>query len=443
MKTLKELLDRRAAIGSELKALEDKRVAESREFSSEESERIDALLAERDELAPQIEAKQKEQSDQRSRRMQSALQSNAGFSNPRGPEPASGDGRDPVTNPDGSRYSLLRAIERRAQGLPLDGYEGEISQEIARRSGKSPQGFFMPMSLPTERRDFDATAGAGVIQTTKLMSRFIDILRNRTVIAGLGATMLGDMTGPFEIPKQTTAGSAYWVTEGNSPTESAQAIGQVAFAPATLGAFTDITRKFMKQSGSLDAETFVRNDLTRVIGIELDRAAINGSGSGAQPTGILQNSSITTVAMDTDGAAPTWAKIVELESTIAAANADVGTMGYLTSAVGRGKMKVTEKGTAGYPVYLWGDDNRVNGYRAVATNQVPSNLTKGTGTNLTAMIFGDFSTVMIAMWGGLDILIDPYSLSTAGSVRVVSLLETQIKFRQVESLAKIVDIVRT
>jgi hypothetical protein len=78
----------------------------------------------------------------------------------------------------------------------------------------------------------------------------------------------------------------------------------------------------------------------------------------------------------------------------------------------------------------------------MATNQIPTNLTKGSGTNLTAMIFGDFSTVHIAMWGGVDVLVDPYSLSTAGSVRVVCLLDTDIKFRNTESLAKIVDMVR-
>jgi HK97 family phage major capsid protein len=443
MKTLKELLDRRNAISTELKGLEDKRAKENRDFSPEESERIDTLLAERDELNPQIEAKQKEQNEQRRNRLANVLATagNDGAStHVRGPEPRSN--HDPVTNPDGERYSVLRAIRLRAEGKEVDGYEGEISQEIARRSGKSAQGFFFPLALPMEgeRRDFDASAGAGAIQTTKLYSRFIDMLRNRTVLAGLGATFLTDMVGPFEIPKQTTAGAAYWVTEGNSPTESAQAIGQVAFAPKTVGAYTDITRKLTKQV-SMDAERFVRNDLARVIGIEVDRAGINGSGSGAEPTGILQNGSITTVAIGTNGGDPTWAKVVELESTVAAANADVAGMGYLTSAVGRGKLKTTVK-VSNFPEYLWDRDNMVNGYRAMATNQIPTNLTKGSGTNLTAMIFGDFSTVHIAMWGGVDVLVDPYSLSTAGSVRVVCLLDTDIKFRNTESLAKIVDMVR-
>lgn len=111
--------------------------------------------------------------------------------------------------------------------------------------------------------------------------------------------------------------------------------------------------------------------------------------------------------------------------------------------MGGGKLKTVEKGSAGYPIYLWGDNNQMNGYRAAATNQVPSNLSKGTGTNLTAMIFGDFSTLMYAFWGGIDVLVDPYSNSTAGTVRVVALIDATLKILQAEKLAKIVDMIRT
>lgn len=442
MKTLKQLLEERAAIEAELQGLEKSRAAENREFTPEEADRADKLLAQRDELEPQIKAKQDEQNRQRDERMRSAL-AGGGTRPIRGAEPQTEDRSDPLTNPDGRRYSLMRAINCLVERRQVDGYEGEISQEFARRSGRAAQGFFLPLSLPVERRDFDTTAGAGAIQTTKLMSRFIDLLRNRMVLGALGATVLSDMSGPFDIPKQTSGATAYWVGEGAAPPESAAAIGQVAFSPTTVGAFTDLTRRFLSQQGSLDTENWTRNELIRIIALESDRVGINGSGSGAVPQGILQNSSVSTVSLGTNGAAPTWASMVALESAVASGNADIGNMGYLTSAVGRGKLKTTEKGSAGYPIYLWGDDNRVNGYRALASNQVPSDLTKGSGTNLTSMIFGDFTTVYMAYWSGVDIIIDPYSLSTSGGVRVVALMDMQVKIRHTESLAKIVDMVRT
>lgn len=289
-----------------------------------------------------------------------------------------------------------------------------------------------------ERRALDTTAGSGSIPTIQ-SGMMIDLLRNRVLLARLGATMLNGMVGDFEIPKQTAAGTAQWVAEAGAAAASNQTIGQVAFSPKTLSAHTDVTRKFVKQT-SIDAEQFVRNDLTRVLAIELDRAGFNGSGTGAEPEGILQNAGITTVDLGANGGAPTWAKVVEMETVVAQQNADINTLAYVTNAQGRGKLKVTEKAT-GTAKFLWDDGNLLNGYQAHATQQIPANLADGTGTNLSAMVFGDFSTVFIALWGAVDVLVDPYSLSTSGGVRIVFLQDLDIKFRHAESLSKIVDMI--
>jgi hypothetical protein len=51
---------------------------------------------------------------------------------------------------------------------------------------------------------------------------------------------------------------------------------------------------------------------------------------------------------------------------------------------------------------------------------VPSNLTKGTATAIcSAIIFGNFADLVIGLWGGLDLMVDPYSKSTTGAVRIV------------------------
>lgn len=418
-----------AEYSGELNAIELRRKSENRGFTEAESCRVDDLLTKRDQVR-----------EERRQKVADAMAEARA-------NPGSGDRRDPVLNPDGNRYSLLRAIDMRAKGFAVDGYEGEISQEICKRmGGTTPQGFYMPLTLPMtqgggERRALNTTTGAGAVQTSFMGDRFIDALRNRMVLSALGATVLEDLVGVCDIPKLTGTGAAYWVAENTDPTVSSQTVGQVSLSPTTVGAYTDVTRRLIKQT-SLGAENLVRNDLTTVVAIELDRAGINGSGSGAEPQGIMQNNSIPTVAIGTNGGAPTWAKLVELESTIATANADTGRMGYLTSNYGRGKLKTTEKGSAGYPIFLWDSNNTINGYQAVATSQVPSNLAKGSGTNLTSVIFGDFASVFIGMWGGIDVNVNPYSNSTNGGVRITTLLDCDIKFRRVESLAKIVDMAR-
>ena len=186
----------------------------------------------------------------------------------------------------------------------------------------------------------------------------------------------------------------------------------------------------------------VQADLAAVLGLAIQQAAISGDGSGNQPSGLL--TLITpSVAGGPDGAAPTWAHIVELESDVAVANALVDNMAYLTNAKVRGKLKTTSK-VSGQNGFIWENgDTPLNGYRAAVTNAVPSNLTKGSGTNLSAIIFGNFRDLVIGMWGGLDLMVDPYSGSTAGTVRVVALQDVDVALRNTVSFATMVDALTT
>lgn len=437
---VRDLLARRAKVMEEVTSLED------RDDLDEATEtRFDGLIEEIRDIDETVKAKQ----DRRVSR-QAARSSIGGTPSAplRGPEPDADRERrhDIVDNPP-AEYSLMRAIQLRMQGREVDGLEGEVSQEIARRTGKMPQSFFVPTSLAvrTERRDLDLSAGSGAQQTGTSTS-MIEMLRNRAQVVGLGAQILNDMVGTFDIPRQTGAATAQWVTEGNAAAETAQTIGQVAFSPSTLSTWTDYTRKFVMQTG-LAAEQFVREDLMRVAALEIDRTVINGSGTGEEPEGILQNSSIPTVALGTDGAVPTRASLIDLETEVSQDNADGVAMAYLTNSKMRGKLKNTLT-DAGSGLFVWGEGlggtNFVNGYTAAVSNQVPSNLEKGaSGAVCSAAIFGDWASVIIAFWSGMDLLVDPYTGGNAGTVRVSLLQDADVQFRNTEAFAKIVDALTT
>ena len=105
----------------------------------------------------------------------------------------------------------------------------------------------------------------------------------------------------------------------------------------------------------------------------------------------------------------------------------------------RGKLKATPK-VSGQNGFIWdGTDTPLNGYRAAVTNAVPSNGTKGTGTNLSSIIFGNFQDLVIGMWGGLDLVVDPYTGSNAGTVRVVALQDVDVALRNTVSFATMTD----
>lgn len=354
-----------------------------------------------------------------------------------------------MSDKESRQFSFVRAInalanptDRRAQEAAA--FEYEASEAAAEKMGRESRGITVPNDVL--KRDLTvgtAADGGDTVSTDLLSQNFIDLLRNRTV-AFSAATQLTGLVGNIAIPRHTAAATAFWVAESAALTESQQAFDQVTLSPETVGGFTDISRKLLLQS-SIDIEAFVRNDLAMVLGIEIDRVGINGSGTSPEPEGILQTTGIGSVALGTNGDVMTWDSIVNLETEVAIDNADIGSLAYMFNAAGRGSAKRVFI-DAGSGERIWDPramDTPVNGYQAFTTNQVPSNLTKGTGTDLSAIIFGNWADLVYGLWGGLDLLIDPYTASTTGTVRVVAMQDVDVAVRHPESFAAIVDAVTT
>ena len=349
-----------------------------------------------------------------------------------------------LTKAEAKRYSILKVARYLANPDASSyndiGFERACSEAAAKVMGRAAQGVYLPSDV--QKRDLvvgTATAGGNLVQTDVLVGSFIDALRNAMVIDRLGTRMLTGLVGNVAIPRQTGGATIYWVAENTAPTESQQSIGQVTMSPKTAGGFTDIGRTLMNQT-SLDVENFVLNDLAVNLGLGIQQAAINGSGASNQPSGLLTRITASVIG-GTNGLAPTWQHMIDLETNVAMSNADVGSMAYLVNAKVRGKLKSTQKfaSTNGMPIWDSGA-TPINGYNAAVTNAVPSNLVKGSsGSTCSAIIFGNFSDLMIGMWGGVDLIRDPYANSTTGGVRIVALQDVDVNVRNVESFATMVD----
>ena len=172
---------------------------------------------------------------------------------------------------------------------------------------------------------------------------------------------------------------------------------------------------------SLDVENMVRNDLALVIALAIDSAAFYGTAANNQPRGLKLQSGINTV--DPVAATPTFAEVVAMESAVAADNADIGNMAYVVNAAMRGALKSALKFSAAGSDTIWESGNTVNGYRTEVSNQIEAN----------DLFFGNFADLMIGFWSGLDLMVDPYSNSTSGTVRVVALQDCDIAVRNVQS----------
>lgn len=326
-------------------------------------------------------------------------------------------------------------------GRPDDaGFEFEVSKAIEKRTGRKPHGIFVPFEILSHRAISKGGDGSYLVPIAHYGDSFIELLRNQTQVLRLGATVLTGEKGDISIPKQTAASEAHWLTEWSEIPFSNPSFTSVTLTPKTLAGRVAFSRKMLIQSVP-DVETIIRKDLSQILAIELDRVAINGSGTNPEPRGVLNTTGVNVVEIGTNGGVPIWAHIVEMIAAIENYNAR-GT-GFLTSPKIKAKLSATfRNSTYGeQPIWEVGPDGegRVGGSPALASGNVPSNFTKGTETNLSAIIFGDWTNLMIGQWGILDLMTDPYTMASTGGVIVRAMLETDIGIRNAEAFSVIKD----
>jgi HK97 family phage major capsid protein len=327
-----------------------------------------------------------------------------------------------LTEKEVKRFSFVKALNYLANpgdraATEAAAFEIEVGRAAAAKYERSSNGIVVPNEVLA--RDLvagTASAGGATISTDLLAGSFIELLRNRLALANAGVTVLSGLQGNVAIPRQTSASQAYWVGESQPPTESQQGIDQINMTPKTIGAYVDYSRRLLLQS-SIDVEAMVRSDLARVIALELDRAGIYGSGSSNQPLGLVNTTGVASASLTNYG---TFAELIAMETAIATANADAGSLRYIMNAAARGALKSTAKSSSAVAAgFVW-EGGEVNGYPAIVSNQLQSN----------DALFGDFSMFIMGMWSGLDLMVDPYAGSTAGTVRIIALQDVDYAIKQ-------------
>jgi len=326
-------------------------------------------------------------------------------------------------------YSFVRAINalahpNSAEAQRAAGFELEVSRAAQEKSGKEARGILIPADvLGFGRRDLTvgSASGGGDLVATDLMSdSFIDLLRKSLVLQQAGANIMTGLQGMVAIPRQSGGATTYHVAESGAITESQLTVDQVAMQPRTIGALTDYSRRLLLQS-SIDIENLVRRDLAQQIAIEVENQAINGTGTGSYPLGFLNVTGI-----NTESGYTTFADYVNAEAALSTDNALLGTLGYLMNSALRGTLKTTEK-ASNTAQFVYEADNTINGYSAYVSNSMPNN----------TAVFANFSDIMIGFWSGLDIMVDPYTGSASGTVRVVAMQDYDVAIRHPESICKL------
>ncbi|MCA9511461.1 MAG: phage major capsid protein [Myxococcales bacterium] len=357
-----------------------------------------------------------------------------------------------------NRYSVMRAItaasDKTATGCD---FERECHREIVNRGAKDYRGIAIPYDVLADPRYLargvslsgrsatDAlvqqlaqialgravekggtASGAALVATDLLAGRFIDLLRNRVAALAAGATVLDGLVGDVTIPRLASASAATWVVEGGGAGSSTPTTDLVSLSPKTLRGRVDVTRKMLLQSTPA-AEALTRADMLRVQAIAMDLALLKGSGVSPVPRGILNTSGVGSVAFS--AAATWWADVVDMETDVAVANADMGSLAYIVPAAARGMAKKNPRFGAGTSIAIWGDGNELNGYPAFVSNQLSATALAGEA------IFGNFADLLLGIWGAMDVMVDPYALGDSGGLVVRVFQDADCGVRHPESFS--------
>lgn len=350
-----------------------------------------------------------------------------------------------LTEREAKQFSICKAILAvRDKDWNKAGFEADCSRAIAQKLGREPDPtkFFVPLEVQRRasispqaiqqharsqmpgamqnsftRADTVATTTAGGYLVETINLSFIELLRNRTVAFRLGATVLSGLVGNVNIPKQTGAATAMWLsTETTQITEVEQTFGQLALSPHTVGGYTEISRLLLLQS-SPDVEGIVNADLAAIIGIAVDTGVIAGPGSGGAPHGIIGLSGVGTGSI----ASATLATVLGMQAAVGAANVVPVRGGWAGNfTVSSGLRARNEFSNTYSPIWygsIW--DGMMLGYPAIASNQIPSG----------DLIFGDWAQVVVAEWGVLEVEVNPYANFQAGIIGVRAMMTIDVGVR--------------
>lgn len=428
MKTLKELKEERVALIDKMDGLIATAGKEQRDLSDKEDKEFEDYKAELAKLDKQIE--REELVAKRKKEM-------AGEVPPVTHETRNMSEKDAK---DLSKVSILRGLRLLAEGKQLDGVEAEvhaIASEEARNSGISIQGFAVPAFISSHKRGQSATgqtsaAGdqGGFTVATELNS-LIEALWSKNFLSEVGATRLAGLQGNQKFMVQSSKPSASEMTEIEELTDTEFLFDDLDMSPNRRGVTIPVSKQILIQS-SLDVQALVIDNIRKALDYKLNvdaatalLAAITGSNL---------------VAIGTNGGAPTYDHMIDLEQTIAVADADRGNIKMLTNPKVRGKLKKTQKfsSTNGDPV--WEKDNTVNNYPAIVSNIISSTLTKGTASGVcSAIILGNFADLYVGMWGGVDFVVDPYTLAKKHSVQITANMFWDVEVARAASFAGIKD----
>ena len=390
--TLNDLKGQRSAYYEEFVGIGQKADSEGRSLTEAEQERCDKLDSMVADLDVKIKHKQREQ-EMVARMAQSG---NVSESEKREVERVHG------------AFSISRAVAQIANGRNLEGAEAEWQQEAAKEARSQGLQLTGQIAIPSmalralgDADEHSATTGSGSGSVATVVPAAIEALRAPTVIEGLGATVIRNASGNLQFPRISTKASGTGEGEADANANSGLLMDTVSMTPERVSAKTTYTKQLILQGG-VGIDTLIANDLSAAMNAFIDDRAFDV---------ILADSDVDD--QTTAGATNTTdfsAMAVAMEAAVLAAGGNMAAARYAMSPKA---YELTKNAVAVTGVSALFENGQFNGFPATATPYLINNANAGEGQ----VVFGNFAQgLLLCYFGGLDLLVDPYS--AAGNAQV-------------------------
>lgn len=314
----------------------------------------------------------------------------------------------------GHTFSIIRFLNGAMPGATLDGLEAEMAAEGAKelqRSGIAPKGLVIPAAVFTRTasgQNAGTSADGGNLVITD--QHYVDEVSERLTVFKMGATVLTDLVGNVDLP--SVGGVTFtFVNEGVSTSSTKKAtVAKATLSPRGIRGHMAVTRDLLAQS-SMNVEQILKDRIVAAEAACIDAAALAAIVSAASSAGTSFS----------------FANLVAMETAINAANANRGKMGYILPAADWGLAKVTAK-ASGFPAMILEPGDIINGYKADFSNQFAAN----------TPVFGNFEDLFIGRWGGVEILVDPFTMADTGEIKLQLFSYADVKVALAKSFSKLV-----
>jgi HK97 family phage major capsid protein len=264
--------------------------------------------------------------------------------------------------------------------------------------------------LATREMNDSAASGAGLVAQQNMPNLFVDFVRNR--IGVKNATFLTGLTGaPVTIPAQTSDTTVAWVSGGTTTTdanaavsETTPVIGDVTLTPHKLGAYVDVGRDLIlmgNPSATAIATESMFGNIARVLGTTM----LKGNASNPTITGVATATGVQTQVI-ANMASATWANFTSMIGKIEGLEWN-GPQEFVMSASDNALLKAIPKGNYGSGFIV--EDGYLDGRRVY----VDGSLSAGD------IFLGDWSNIVVGQWGGIELLVDPFTQGISGTVRLI------------------------